>query len=272
MRLRVLLAASLALFSARQASAQEFDNAAVLKLTKAGLAPSVLLAKIAGLPCAYDVSTNGIIALKAAGVADRVIAAMVDRCSGAAKAQGGTGAASDPAAKRASGLYVDLGSESAHNLVRIRPTVATGVRESGNGSLLFPWRLKLGIPRTSAQTAASTSRPTFYFYFEADDPKVGDFGSAAAFAAQSPAEFSLVRFSGKDGQRELIVAKQKGLGRSLGIDPREAIQFSMEEIGDSAFAVAPLAPLKPGEYGFVLRASLRAGGDLFRIYDFRVPG
>jgi hypothetical protein len=75
-----------------------------------------------------------------------------------------------------------------------------------------------------------------------------------------------MRFKEKNGQREMVVAKQKLFSGSIGIDPKDAIQFSVEEIGDGAFAVSPLDPLKPGEYGFVLRA----GSDAYRIYDFRV--
>jgi hypothetical protein len=266
MNLGKLIAMGVALIGAAPAFAQDFGNQGVVTLTQAGVGPGVLLAKIGSLPCSYDVSTNSILALKEAGVADAVIAAMVERCIGASKAQGAVGTGSDPASKRSAGLYIDLGTETTHQLVKIRPTSASGGRTTGNGSLLFPFRVKLGIPRISAQTAATTSRPKFYFYFETDDPKVGDFGTSATVSAQSPTEFSLMRFKEKNGQREMVVAKQKLFSGSIGIDPKDAIQFSVEEIGDGAFAVSPLDPLKPGEYGFVLRA----GSDAYRIYDFRV--
>lgn len=248
------------------AKAEDFNNDSVMALTKAQIGTSVLLAKIASLPCSYDVSTNSIIALKSAGVAEPVIAAMVDRCLGSAQAQGAVAAASDPTAKRTPGLYIDLGTDSVHRLERIRPTMGSGGRMTGNGSLLFPFRMKLAVPRAAATTVVRSSLPTFYFYFEADDAKVGDFGTSATAAAQSPTEFSLVRFKGKDGQREMVVAKQQMFGGSVGIDPKEAIQFSVSERGDNIFQVAPQSPLEPGEYGFVIRA----GSDAYRIYDFSV--
>lgn len=250
------------------AKAEDFNNDSVVALTKAQVGTSVLLAKIASLPCSYDVSTASILALKGAGVADAVIAAMVDRCLGSVKAQGAVASASDPTAKRTPGLYIDLGAPSAHQLERIRPTMASGGRMTGNGSLLFPFRMKLAVPRATATTMAKNANPTFYFYFDADDGKVGDFGTSATAAAQSPTEFSLVRFKGKDGQREMVVAKQQMFGASIGIDPKEAIQFSVKEIGDNIFAVAPQAVLTPGEYAFVIKA----GSDAYRIYDFSVAG
>lgn len=268
MKVHKLVIAIIAFGSATSAIAQDFNNQSIITLTRSGVGREVLLAKVASLPCSYDVSTEGILALKKVGVADAVIAAMVERCVGSSNAQGVASKDSDPASKRSAGLYVDLGLESAHQLVRIRPTTASGGRMTGNGSLIFPFRVKLAIPRVSAQTATTGLRPRFYFYFEADDPKVGDFGTSATISAQSPSEFSLVRFKEKSGQREMVVGKQKLFGTSIGIDPKDAIQFSIEEIGDSIFVVTPLSPLDPGEYGFVLRT----GSDAYRIYDFRVPG
>lgn len=139
---------------------------------------------------------------------------------------------------------------------------------TGNGSLLFPFRAKLAVPRATAQMAAASPSPAFYFYFETDDAKVADFGASVNASAQSPSEFSLVRFQVKNGQREMVVGKQKLFGASIGIDPKDAIQFSVDEIRDSVFEVLLSAPLEPGEYAFILRA----GSDAYRIYDFKVVG
>ncbi len=148
----------------------------------------------------------------------------------------------------------------------MRPTNASGGRTTGNGSILFPYRLKLAIPRASSQIKAIDKQPDFYFYFETDDAKVGDFGTSGTISAQSPSEFSLIQFKLKDGQREMVVGKQKAFNSSIGIDPKDAIQFDVEEIGDGIFKVTPQNVLLPGEYGFVLRA----GSDAYRIYDFTV--
>lgn len=247
-------------------AAEDFGNGSVIALTQAGVGEDVLLAKIGSLPCAYDVSTSSIVALKNAGVADSVIAAMVARCTGSSKAQGAVGNTSDPSVMRSPGLYIDVGSESMHQLEKIRPTIGSGGRTTGNGSLLFPFRVKLAIPRASAQTVASSDRPTFYFYFKTDEGTAEDFGTSATLSAQSPSEFNLVKFKEKDGQREMVVAKQKAFGANIGIDPKDALQFTVDELSDGIFAVTPSSQLETGEYGFVLRA----GSDAYRIYDFAV--
>jgi hypothetical protein len=261
------LSVLLCFFSASVA-AEDFNNKSVVELTKAGIGEDVILAKIAGLPCSYDVSTSAIVALKADGVENVVIAAMVDRCSGAVKAQGAVSPTSEPTSKRKPGLYLDQDSNVTYRLEVMRPTSASGGRTTGNGSILFPFRIKLALPRASAQMIASETTPSFYFYFEEDDASVGSFGTSATYSAQSPSEFSLVKFKIKDGQREMNIGKQQVFsGGSIGIDPKDAIQFDIEELGDGIFRVSPQEALVPGEYGF----ALRSGSDAYRIYDFKIP-
>ena len=95
---------------------------------------------------------------------------------------------------------------------------------------------------------------------------VGDFGTSATAAAQSPSEFNLVRFKENKGQREFVVGKANPFNANLGVNPGDAIQFSVQDVRDGIFAVRPMQPLQPGQYGFVLRA----GSDAYRIYDFSV--
>lgn len=263
-----ILAAPLvcAFFAGSPALAESFDNDAIVALTKAGLGEDVLLAKIGTMPCGYDVSTSAIIALKGAGVADLVIAAMVDRCMGSAMAQGSAASSNDPTVKRNPGVYIDLGESEAHDLQQIRPTVATTGKVTGNGSLLFPYKAKMGVAGPNARMIAKGAQPSFYFYFETADARVSDFGVSGSIAAQSPSEFTLVKFNTKKGQRELVVGKATMFNTNLGIDPKETVPFTIEEIGDSIFRVLPQMPLDGGEYGFVLRF----GGDSYRIFDFSV--
>ena len=239
--LRSFCAFSLALgVISTSASAESFDNNAVIALSDAGLSDGVILAKIDTLPCGYDVSTEALIDLSDAGVSNVVIAAMVDRCVGAARAQGVAASSNDPTMMRPAGVYIDLGAPEAHDLNQLRPSVATTGRVTGNGSLLFPYKAKVGVAGPNARTVASDPQPKFYFYFETADVRVSDFGVSDSIAAQSPSEFTLVRFKLKNGQRELVVGKSTMFNASLGIDPKETVAFSIYEVGDSIFEVSPV--------------------------------
>ena len=150
----------------------------------------------------------------------------------------------------------------------LRPIMASGGQVTGNGSLLFPFRARVSISGNSSAQASSTNRPVFYFYFENDDRRVGDFGSSATSAAQSPNEFSLAKFRVRDGQRQLTVARGNMFNANVGLDPEDLVNLSIQQIGDGIFEVTPAQELEPGQYGFVLRM----GSDAYRIFDFAVGG
>lgn len=59
------------------AAQQALNNDAIIKLVKAGLSDDLILSTIGAQAGTYDTSTNGLIALKAAGVSDKVVAAIV---------------------------------------------------------------------------------------------------------------------------------------------------------------------------------------------------
>jgi hypothetical protein len=235
-------------------------------LSSAGVDDAVLLAKIDSLPCAYSVGTDDIIRLKNAGVSNRVITAMVQRCIGSSRAQGADDSASDPLVKRRPGIYIWNPAGANAKLQAVRPTNAGGARVTGNGSILFPYVARLTISQASAQILAPTATPIFYFYFEAADNKTGDFGTSESSAAQSPSEFALIKFKSDKGQREMAIGKVTAFNATIGIDPKNTIPVKIDELGDGIFKVEIVSPLKPGEYAFVIRA----GSDKYRIYDFRV--
>ena len=261
------------LLVAQVAMAQTFDNASVIALHKAGLGASTIEAKINSMPCSYDVSTDGLIALKRAGLGDAVISAMVRRCGSSVRAHGSDADAANPLVAHPPGIYLFPQGLPPAPLQLLRPSLASGVKVSGNGSLLFPHVAKLVVPRDAAQVSVANALPTFYFYFEPGDRKVGSFGTVSTAAAQSPDEFNLVRFQKKSGEREAVIAKNGPFDYQRGVDPRYAIHFSMAEVGDGIFRVSIDAPLEPGEYAFILAAETKRL-NYYRIYDFAVaaPG
>lgn len=260
----ICLAAAIAAES-RSAQAQAFDNAAVMKLTSAGLGEDAIIAKIRSLPCDYDLGTEQLISLKKVGVSDHVITAMVDRCAGASRAQG-VNSSSDPTAAHRPGIYLDTQATAGRGLLMLRPTLTTGMKVTGNGSILFPYQAKLTVPQPAAQLKVATRKPVFWFYFDTADQKVGSFGTVSTTAAQSPDEFSLVRFREGDGGRQFSVGKIKAFTGRVGVDPKVAIRFTTTEVRDGAFKVELPADLETGEYGFVLPGER----DKYRIYDFSV--
>lgn len=83
---------------------QSLDNDAVIKLVKAGLSDDLVVNTIATSPGTYNVSPDGLIALKSAGVSDRVVSAIVAKSS--ATAQSAPTAPMAPVAVPAPPTYV----------------------------------------------------------------------------------------------------------------------------------------------------------------------
>ena len=76
---KALFAAIFAVCCLAVAAQQVMNNDAVVKMVKAGLSDDVIVATINSSPGTYDTTANGLIALKQAGVSDKVLAAVVAR-------------------------------------------------------------------------------------------------------------------------------------------------------------------------------------------------
>jgi hypothetical protein len=65
------------------AVAQEpLTNDSIVKMVKSGLGENVILSMVKGQPAKYTLAPDDLIALKAAGVPDSVVAAMVEKSTG----------------------------------------------------------------------------------------------------------------------------------------------------------------------------------------------
>jgi hypothetical protein len=63
------------------AAQQALNNDSVIQLVKAGLSEDLIISTIHASPGTYDTSANGLIALKSAGVSDKVVTAIVVKAS-----------------------------------------------------------------------------------------------------------------------------------------------------------------------------------------------
>ncbi len=63
---------------------QALNNDSVIKMVKAGLSDDLIVTTINGSTGTFDTSADGIIALKTAGVSDRVVSAIVTKVAAAA--------------------------------------------------------------------------------------------------------------------------------------------------------------------------------------------
>jgi hypothetical protein len=102
-----MILAALTLFLSVCLAQAVLTNDVILKMAKAGLGEDVLLSTIKAQPGRYTTAPDDLIALKGAGVSDKVIAAMIEKTAAGA---GATGSLSAPtAAKPAPGPVNEVG-------------------------------------------------------------------------------------------------------------------------------------------------------------------
>lgn len=257
---------------------EPLTNESIVKLVKAGLGEDTLVSIVQAQQGNYAVAASDIIALKGAGVPDRVIAAMV---SGAAKAA--TPAAEAPSSEAPEvkipdepGLYA-VASDGAMRHIAGRPTSFTktgSLLASGLTAGIHARRMNTQIAGKSAYVTVGGT-PTFYYRVARNAPDQVVPGTLSLI---------LTRLSVKAGRRQFELDANGILRHSQGISVRHQDNFDAQEIEPGLFQLRP-DELTPGQYAFFLyvagttenthsRATTGggAGGEALRgfLYDFQV--
>ena len=260
---------------AAPAAPDEMTNAEVVKMVKARLGDAVVIAALRGpKKTHFDLSPDGLIALKTAGVSDAVIAAMLNPAAATAAAPAAPAAApdpNDPLAPHDGGIYIDLGIDSPR-LVGLETTTFKQGKSGGlftsamtMGIKKMKWKAVVRSPR-AAQRTRNTGQP-FYFYF--------DKKSSIDGGATNPSEFVLARMKAKDDSRELIVGEAGAFGANSGTREKDTVEFRAEKLAPGIFKVTPAQILTPGEYCFFIAtgsSNPSQAGATGHLFDFGVDG
>jgi hypothetical protein len=263
-------------------AAAPMTNEDVLKMVKAGLGDPVVMAAVRGAKkTAFELSADGLIELKTAGVSDSVIAVMLDPAAPVVVAAAVAAPAppppppppdpNDPLSPHDAGVYIDVGSGTP-KLVAMEPTSF----KQGKSGGFFTSAMTMGIKKMKWKAVVPSSRavqrtrsgsPSFYFYFEKK--------SSIDAGATNPSEFVLARMSPKSDKRELIVGEAGAFGASSGTREKDSIEFRTEKLGPGVFKVSPSETLGPGEYCFFIASGSSnpsQAGATGHLFDFGVDG
>lgn len=279
--------------AADQPGPPALTNVDVVKMVRAGLSDALVITAIRqAKQTAFDVRPDALVELKAAGVSDAILAVMLNpMASGTPAAPAMTPPAgnrvgradtNDPLAGRPAGIYIDLG-DTQPRLVALEPTVFSQGKTGG----MFASAMTFGLAKTKwkaivrgarANLRTTRQQPTFYFYFEEQDPglsNTGGFGGWLA-GASSPNEFVLVQMYEKPDRRELVVGEYNVFGSSTGTRSEDTVPLKIEKLGAGVYRVMPTESLGRGEFCFFYAAGAATfgGGTLGKLFDFGVdvPG
>ena len=260
------------------ADGEMLDNAAVIRLARAGLGEATVAAMVRNTKGHYDISTPGLVALSKAGVPGGAIAAMI-KVQRAGEAAVVNPESPNPAQPHPAGVYVLARWLPQRKMLAIKPITTT---RTTSGSILgyayagglIPVSYKAILPQPHAAMLAGETRPTFYFFTGA---ATGSQRLTTVWgAAPSPEEVSLVRFSATRNGREVKIGSFNISGARLGVDPRDALPFDQKEVAPGVIAIQPGIDLPPGEYGFIQTVAgvgtgaAQASTSSARVFDFAI--
>ncbi len=248
----------LILFSFIFGFAQEkMTNQSVLDLMDLGFGSEVIIAKINTSQASFDTSIDQLKALKEKGVSSDILALMIAKSSVAVEC----------------GVFYTLNDK----LVKIEPAVFSGTKTSAFGAAMTygiaPAKMKSYINNATSVNKADSLNLTFIFQFDLKNKN--DLGSGNWWfkAASSPNEFALTKLKQKRDTRELVTGKISGitLSTQMGIDTRDAIKFTVEDLGNGRYKVIPNQMIGAGEYCFFYQGTIPMGGyNNQSIFDFSV--
>ncbi|WP_199554588.1 hypothetical protein [Sandaracinobacteroides hominis] len=258
-------------------------NDAVITLAKAGLPDDAIVAKIRSGPTAFDLSTDGLIALKNAGVSGPVMAAMIAPTPAAAPAELSIDSP-DPNVPHYPGLYMLVKNNgTGDKMVRIDATMSNQARTSNLLGYaltmgIASMSLKASVPGESARIQTKHPQPTFYAFFEESIPRSLQNANSSTWASgigtttSSPAEVSLVRFAEGDNRRDAKVGRVNIGGAKTGVMEKDQIEFDSEMLKPGVYRIVPAQMLTPGEYGFIqtIAGGGKNGAMSARVFDFGV--
>lgn len=246
------------------AAQQAMNNDAVIKLVKAGLSDDLIVSTINASPAAYDTSADGIIALKAAGVSDKVVAAIVSKA--ASPAAPAVAPPPPPPAPAASprpagiddvGVYFQDRSGAWQNL---EPEIVNfktgGVLKSIASEGLVKGDVNGHIPGKSAKNVL-----TFPVTLAVYVPEGVDI-----------AEYQLLRLRVNSNNREFR-SVTGGVFHASGGATRDNLQFQSKKIAPRVYEIVLEQSLGRGEYGLLppgsyTSSNMASGG---KIYSISVP-
>ena len=247
---RTLLVAAVLMLAAGAAFSQSgkpLSNDDVVQMVKGGFDESTTVAAIDAAETNFDTSVQALMALKAAGVSEKVISAMLAATKKKAEAAKPAAPAAAPAAANPDvpddiGVYTKLKGSLAEVYAEVVSWKSGGVGKS---------MLSMGMTKGHVNAMVSGPRSKLQL------------GTPIEFVIKcaegvTPSEYTLLKLDEKGDRREFRAVTGGVYHSSSGIE-KDAIKFDFQKIAPRTYKIA-LAGLKKGEYGFLPPGSGSVGG------------
>jgi hypothetical protein len=257
---RILLSLLAIVFLSVPSHAQQaMDNAAVLKLQAAGLGDDLIVTTINNSPGHYSMSTDDMIALKKAGVSDKVMGAMVQKNAGvpavAPAAISATPASALPPGITDVGVYYqDKTGQWSDMVTEIVNYKTGGVLKGLATGGIVKGDLNGNIAGKASKLQLQSPVSVIIYALE----------------GQSPSEYQLLRLHQNSDNREFRSKTGGIIHASTGAN-KDQVEFDAKRIASRVYQITLPASIGKGEYGFLPPGTANSGGNAAsagKIYTF----
>jgi len=233
---------------------QTLDNAAVVKMSKSGLGEDLIVSMIQNQPGKYELTPDTLVALKADGVSEKILAAM------AAK---NTASAAVPAAVKAVDSYEDLEVGVYYKVKDVWTPMPSEAVNWKSGGLMKSIATQ-GIVKGDVNGRLNGPKSTT------------DLRSPLEFIIKTPdgvegTDFQLVKMHTHSDSREFRTMTG-GVFHSSGGSSRDAVKFEQTRIAKHTYKITftDTEKLLTGEYGFLAPGitGSTASGSTGKAYTF----
>lgn len=249
MRILTFLTLGAALVFAQEA----LNNEGIIKLVKSGMSEELIANVIRQQPGSYLLGATDLVALKEAGVSEKLIAAMLDKTKPAGAPSAAPGTAEAPKKATAipgAGLYYKKGGEYFELIQEeVEWKTSGAVRNFASAGI---------VKKDLNGKIAGVSSRNFL---------------------QNPMEIVIAPQSGLTINSYLLLPMKAGKdARAFNVGPvnkksglaKGAIAFGVEKVGEGQFRLVLPTPLGPGEYGILAVAPTESAATAGKMYTFRI--
>ena len=243
---------------------QALNNDSIIKLVKAGLSDDLIVSTINAQAGTYDVSTDGLIALKAGRVSDKVVAAIVMKATAPAAVPtalqpAAPGGPSLPAGIDSVGLYYPAKDGSWQEVIAYDVNI-------GSSGAIKSFTKHMIKGNNDGQVEGDTSRlkltlPAKFLLYVPE--------------GRSPGEYQLIHFRIVNGNREFSLIARKPNPKNPDAQLRDTVDFDTKKIAPRLYEIDLGKDLGKGEYGLLppsVPGSTGKGESPEKIYTFSFTG
>jgi hypothetical protein len=233
-------------------------NDSILKMVKAGLSEDIVVSIIKGQPASYTIGPDELLALKEAGVSDKILAAMID---GTASGGSRVNSSAPPAGPAGPGPVYEAGVyfKKADNWTGLPPEVV-----NFNMGCMTCMVATAGIAKgalnghiNGAHSPTQLEKPVTLLVYVPEGVAI--------------TEFRLVRLQESKDAREFRTVAGGEMHASGGGATRDLLPFEAKQVAPRTYEIV-LPQLGAGDYGLLPPAESgpTSTGRIAKIYSFRI--